>query len=89
MCNYNHLNIYLASKLFRAPEVSLTHKSISGQIKYFCIDKVLPSSLVCCKKNRHQIAMDRALQELDKKIDVIEFIRRQRFMKLALEHLLD
>ena len=33
--------------------------------------------------------MDRAHQELDKAICVIKFIRRQRFMKLVLEYLLD
>ena len=33
MCNYNHLNTYIASKLFRASAVSLTHSSSCDQIK--------------------------------------------------------
>ena len=86
--NYDQLNVYLVSKLFKAPDVTLS-PSNSAQIREFCFDRLLPSRLVCCKKRRKQVVMEKALRELKKQVDVIKMIRSRRFVDLALRYLLD
>ena len=52
------------------------------------MDKVLPSKLVCCRRDARQLAMEKAHESLEKEMDIIEVIRFRRFVLLALESLL-
>ena len=50
---------------------------------------LLPQKLVCCQKKPRQIYMETARAALEKGIDIVELFRFRRFVRLALEHLLD
>ena len=86
--NYNQLDNYLVSKLFRSESVTLI-ASQKENILDFCLSKLIPSKLVCCRKKRKQIVMERARAALEKEVDVIQMIRTRRFVLMALKHLLD
>ena len=86
--NYNHLNGYLVSQLFKSDQVVLTACSTSDSVKEFCIG-LLPRKLICCHKRKKQIAMEKARAALEKELDIIYLIRSRRFFQNALKHLLD
>ena len=49
---------------------------------------VLPQKLVCCKKSRQDIAIEKAIREMDDEIDIIEMIKSRRFFKTAFRQLI-
>ena len=51
--------------------------------------RLLPTKLVCCNKERKQIAMEKARASLEKEADILKFFRTQRFLLMATKHLLD
>ena len=77
----------MVSKLFKSDAVSLV-TSQTDSIKEFCVSKILPRKLACCRKRRKLIAMDSARTALEKEVDVIRLIKSRRFVHLALKHLL-
>ena len=95
--NYNYLDSYLVSQLFKiAPNpndlesetpVDIT-SSKNCSIKEFFIKSVLPRKLVCCRRNRKQLAMNEARKALEKEVDILEIIKSRRFFHIALRHLL-
>lgn len=90
--NHNYLDNYLAAKLFKVSsnsEVSLKALPMARRIQEFCFEKILPSKLVCCRRDRKHRAMDQARTSLSKEADILKIFRTQRFVLLALEHLLD
>ena len=86
--NYNHLNSYLASQLFKSHQIALVPLSTCDSVKGFCI-RLLPAKLACCHKRRKQIVMEKAREALEKELDIIHIVRSRRFIKIALKHLLD
>ena len=53
------------------------------------MEKVLPKSLVRCKRKEKYDQMEKARQMLDKQADIVQIIRMQRFFKLALSLLIE
>ena len=51
--------------------------------------RLLPIKLFCCNMGRNQIAMERARASLEKEADILKFFRTQRFLLMAIKHLLD
>ena len=49
---------------------------------------ILPKKLVCCKKNRKERAIAKAIKEMDDEIDIIEMIKSRRFFKKAFRELM-
>ena len=91
--NHNHLENYMASKLFREKSsgegsIALTATDKWGIISFFT-EKVLPRKMTCCHQSRRQIALKKARASLIKEVDVLKLIRSRRFVHLALKHLLD
>ena len=72
--NYNHLNGYLVSQLFKSDHNALPTLTTCDSVKEFCIG-LLPSKLVFCHKRRKQIAMEKARAALEKELDIIYLIR--------------
>ena len=87
--NHSQLDSYLVSRLFKSETVRLTPFAKCENIKQFCIDKLLPQRLVCCRTDRKQVALRKAREELEKEMNVIKLIRSRRFFHMALKHLLD
>ena len=50
--NHNYLDNHLVSKLFKSEAATTLVASQTESIQEFCIDKCLPSKLVCCRKRR-------------------------------------
>ena len=48
----------------------------------------LPSCLVCCKLSRGERGINKALDEMEVEIDVVEWIKNRRFINIALKKLL-
>ena len=67
----------------------MTAFPITGRIKEFFMARLLPTKLVCCNKERKQIAMEKARASLEKEADILKFFRTQRFLLMATKHLLD
>ena len=93
--NYKNLENYLAVKLFKFENIDSVEldsaKAVPSQVqtlKLFCMDKVLPSKLVCCRRDVRQSAMERAHEALEKEMDILEVIRFRRFVLLALKQTL-
>ena len=93
--NYRNLENYLAVKLFKFENTDSVElgsaKAVPSQVqtlKLFCMDKVLPSKLVCCRRDARQSAMERAHEALEKELDILEVIRFRRFVLLALKQTL-
>ena len=65
--NYNHLENYLALKLFKFDGVETSNSGAAGNaealpsqwqtLKFFCLDKVIPNKLACCRKEARFTAM--------------------------------
>ena len=88
--NYNYLDDYLVAKLFKSESKFTLHaQPIFGRIKEFCIAKLIPRKLVCCRKEQNKFAMEQARESLSKESDIIKMFRTQRFLQMALKHLLD
>ena len=85
--NHNNLESYMVSKLFKFDSVALS-TSQTENIKEYCTG-LLPRKLVCCPKNRRQIAMKNARASLEKQMELMKMIQSKRFVHLALKHLLD
>ena len=87
--NYGHLDNYMVTKLYKQESnASLTVLPMTARIKEFFIERLLPSKLVCCNRERNRLAMDKARASLDKEADILGIVRTQRFVLLALEQLL-
>ena len=85
--NFNHLNGFLASRLFKADQMALEAFSTNDSIKAFIIG-LLPRKLVCCRERRKQVVMEQARAALEKELDIVHLVRSRRFIKIALKHLL-
>ena len=48
----------------------------------------LPKRLVCCKKTRKQIGIQKAIEAMNFEIDIIEMIKKGRYVNMALKLLL-
>ena len=95
--NHNYLDNHLVSQLFRAKArsqglktfpVSLSN-STSGNIRDFCLDRIIPTKLACCRKSRKLEAIKKAREKLEGEIDIIKMIKSRRFVHMALKKLLD
>ena len=86
--NYNFLDGYLVSRLFKTDSIALTAYSMCEGIQVYCIG-LLPRKLVCCKKKSKQVAMEKARAALRKEVDIVRLIRSRRFFHMAFKHLLD
>ena len=62
---------------------------MTGRLKEFCVARLLPTKLVCCSKERKQIAMEKARASFEKEADILRFFRTQRFLLMAIKNLLD
>ena len=95
ICNFNFLDNYLVSKLFKLTnnakksETTSIDPSKTNSVKEYCVKQLLPSKLVCCRRTSRQRALDQAMGRLAKEVDIVEMIRSRRFLHLALERLLD
>ena len=91
--NHNYLDSYIASKLFKSGEKSdgedkLKTPTVSDVLKKFCIHRLLPSKLRCCRKDRKLVVMENACAALEKEVDIVKIIKSKRFAHMALKHLL-
>ena len=87
--NHNYLENYLVFKLFKSKAVSLMTTQ-TEMIKEYCLFNWLLSKLACCcNKQRKWTAMEKSREALSKETDIIRLIRSQRFVHLALKHLLE
>ena len=77
----------MVSKLFKFDSVALKTSQMEN-CKEYCIG-LLPRKLVCCPKNRRQVAMENARASFEKEVEIMKMIRSKRFLHLALKHLLD
>ena len=85
--NHSNLETYLVSKTFKF-EAAVLKTSQTENIKNAFIG-ILPKCMICCKKSRKHAAMDKAREELQKEVDIIEIIQSRRYFKLALKQLLE
>ena len=83
--NYNYVENYMVSKLYKSSsqDIVLRSNTRSNMKEFFM--KSLHHKLVCCKKNRKHIAMERARVTLEKDLDIVNLIRSRRFYHHALE----
>ena len=97
LMNYNHLESYMASKVFKIYEDnSDKHSSSNSQAITFstwgniteCLTDALPSRLVCCKKTKRQRVIKKARVALSEEMDILELVKSMRFLKLAFKRLL-
>ena len=89
--NYYYLDSYIISKLFKVgsgPNQVNFSPIVYGNMIDYCIDQILPSKLVCCRREKKQLAMNKARETLDKEVDIIEMIKSRRFFNMALRHIL-
>ena len=77
----------MVSNLFKFDSVALKSSQMEN-IKQYCIG-IMPRKLVCCPKNRRQVAMENARASLEKEVEIMKMIQSKRFVHLALKHLLD
>ena len=84
--NYNYVENHMVSKLLKSSsqDIVLRSNTLSNNMKEFFMDS-LHHKLVCCKKTRKHIAMERARASLEKDLDIIDLIRSRRFYHHALE----
>ena len=61
--NFNYLDNFLASKLYKA-EVDTLFVSQTEIIKEYCLSNCLLRKLICCHTKRKEIAMERARSAL-------------------------
>ena len=85
--NYNYLESYLVSKLFKYDSVAL-EISQAQNIKEYCRG-LLPCKITCSAKSRKQLALENARASLEKQVDIINMIKSRRYVHLALKHLID
>ena len=91
----------MASRLFKIKKKNtenIKYDNYSEQSYYFSPPKfdnlkqyamhVLPPKLVCCKKNRKERAIAKAIKKMDDEIDIIEMIKSRRYFKEALRKLM-
>ena len=58
-----------------------------GNARLFFMD-TLPKRLVCCKKTRKQNGIYKAIEAMNYEIDIIEMIKKLRYVNMALKLLL-
>ena len=94
LLNYNHLESYIASRLFKIYQENPDIKNSTtftaskyGNLAEYTIDAI-PACLVCCKKPKRQIAIQKARAALEKEMDVLQLVKSIRFFKKGFEHLL-
>ena len=94
LLNYNHLESYIASRLFKISEKNPNMKKSTsftaskyGNLAEYTLDAI-PTCLVCCKKPKRYRAIQKARAALVKEIDVLELVKSIRFFKKGFEHLL-
>ena len=58
-----------------------------GNARLFVMD-TLPKKLVCCKKTRKQKGIQKAIEAMNFEIDIIEMIKKGRYVNMALKLLL-
>ena len=92
--NYNHLESYMASKLYHVEQEQPSFNETQtytptkcGNIGEYMID-TLPSCLVCCKKSQQQRRIQRARESLEQEMDILELVKTVRFFKMAVKMLL-
>ena len=92
LLNFNHLESYMASRLFnldqeegKEPETFTATKC--GNLADYVAEK-LPNCLVCCKSDRRQRAIKKARATLEKELDVLELVKSMRFFRMAIKRLL-
>ena len=91
--NYEHLESYMASRLYKLKKVDghdrtkykrhfdrsdFFQPSKLANLLNYIMDK-LPARCVCCSKNRKRLGMEQARAALAKEIDIIELIKQRRF----------
>ena len=57
----------------------------------YCKDYFLswvPDCIKCCKQNRREKAFEKARDKLEKEMNIIELIKKQRYFARAIKHLL-
>ena len=94
LVNYNHLESYMASKLYHIEQENTSFDdtktftpTMCGNIGECIIDS-LPSCLTCCKKSRQQIRIQKAREVLEEEMDIMELVKAIRFQRMAFHHLL-
>ena len=103
LLNYKYFDQFMASKLYKikredADEVQQSKKDYFqrstffkptkyGNLRLYMMD-LLPSKCVCCRRNRQERGIIKAMEAMDKEIDIVELIKSRRFMKMAIRKLL-
>ena len=99
--NYDNFDTFMASRLFKIQKENVDdnqYKSyferseffkpeLTTNLKEYWMD-TMPEKIVCCKRNRTQRGIQKALEALNQEIDIIELIKSRRYFKMALRHLL-
>ena len=99
--NYSHFDTFMTSRLFKlkkedADKVeykshfdrsNFFEPSKFGNARLFLMD-TLPKRLVCCKKSRKQNGIQKAIEAMNFEIDIIEMIKKGRYVNMALKLLL-
>ena len=100
--NFNAVDNYMVSRLFKmkAKDSDQIHgikgksgRNVSMKMSRFpyCKDYVMSwiGCISCCnRKNRNERAFEKAREQLEKEMDIIEFIKQRRYLSKALSKLL-
>ena len=91
--NFRHFETYLASRLYKvgalANESTYFKSSERKNLKELCLFYTPKRLICCCKRNKRAKAIEKALESMEKEIDIIEMIRQRRFVMEAIKCLLD
>ena len=92
LCNYNHFDNFVASRLFKIKESHGPSKVTEHHFnpsKFGNVCQLVIDNLLCCiGKSDHQRALERARNQLHSEMNVVELVRALRYFKLACRHML-
>ena len=95
--NFNNFASHLASNFYELKDSKDDKKKSiplipcrTSNLKEFCVEKVFKKICVCrlCRLGRMQRGMSKARQALFREVSIIEMIKLQRFLKLAMSNIL-
>ena len=99
--NFNSFDDLMVSRLFKIkkpaeeinPDFDFFKKSDyiklydSPNCKEWLIS-LIPTKCICCKKDRREIAMEKAREKLNKEVNIIEIVKSWRYYERCLKYLL-
>ena len=94
--NHKYFDGYMAQRLYKLQNPEKSEKESPnlfffptkvGNARDFIVD-ALPQRMVCCRKTRHQLGLEKAIQALAKEGDILTLIKSRRYFHMALRYLL-